>query len=123
MVPVKFLPVMSDHVLPSWPRIDTRGVRYPSRSPARLNPPPRLASEGALAPTDPPIAHMPVSGTRRCANAGLAPIENNDNATMNRRNVRILSISSLSLTSVETTSAGPHQPKGIHSACHGARNG
>src|SRR5262252_6673599 len=93
---VKCRPTTSNHVPPSWPRIDTRGVRYLSRLPERSRPFPRLGSDGTPAPTEPPTPHMPAAGARRCANASVAPKVSSDRVTINRRLARILSISFLS---------------------------
>src|SRR5262245_47024357 len=88
---------MSDHVPPSWPRIDTRGVRYVSTLPAKLRPFSRLGSAGTPAPIEPPTPHMPVAGTRRWAYANGALLTSNDRVTITRRLARISSNSFLFL--------------------------
>src|SRR5258708_27403697 len=71
---------MSHQAPLTWPRTDTRWVRYPSTFPVSAGPALKLASVDGAAPNDPPIATMPGAGTdsrdsprRCCAAAAVTP--------------------------------------------------
>src|SRR5260221_9259659 len=72
--PRKPRPVISHELPATWPRMETRGVRYPSTAPVSSTPFWKLASVGGDTPIDPLTASIPVFGTglRDCADVCVA---------------------------------------------------